>query len=337
MTTEQKLPRQLSLSLAYDMRAPAFGVPVERLYEAAIEQCAWADRIGFESVSLMEHHASPDGYLPSPIVLAAAIAGVTRQIAINLNVVLLPLYHPVKLAEDLAVLDIICRGRLLVTVAGGYREEEYQQFDLDIADRPARMEEGIEVLKRAWSGEPFEWHGHVVHVLPRPAQRPRPRIMMGGASMASARRAARFADGYQPVHPRYYEAYLNELSVLGKELPAAAGRRRGGGGGLCLFISADPEKAWTRLAPHLLHDTNTYAEWAAGGRMPEMAYRAARDLDELRALNVYEVVSPDEAVRLLNERGTATFRPLAGGLDPETAWESLHLLESDVLPRLSDS
>jgi hypothetical protein len=68
--------------------------------------------------------------------------------------------------------------------------------------------------------------------------------------------------------------------------------------------------------------------------MPEMAYRAARDLDELRALNVYEVVSPDEAVRLLNERGAATFPPLAGGLDPETAWESLHLLESDVLPRL---
>jgi hypothetical protein len=71
--------------------------------------------------------------------------------------------------------------------------------------------------------------------------------------------------------------------------------------------------------------------------MPEMAYRRARDIDELRALNVYEIVSPDEAVRLLNERGAATFRPLVGGLDPETAWESLRLLESDVLPNLSVS
>ncbi len=333
--TERQVPRRLSLSLAYDMRAPAFGAPPEDLYAAALEQSAWADRIGFESVSLMEHHGSPDGYLPSPIVLAGAIAGVTRRVTINLNVILLPLYHPVKLAEDLAVLDVIAQGRLRVTVAGGYREEEYEQFGIDIEDRPTRMEDGIAVLKRAWTGEPFEWQGRTVHVLPRPLQQPRPSILMGGASMASARRAARMADGYQPVHPRYYEAYLDELRALGRPSPPVQSRR-GGGGGLCMFISPDPDEAWVRLGPHLLHDTNTYAAWAANGRMPEMAYPAARTVDELRATNIYEVVTPADAADLISERGGCTFRPLVGGLDPETGWESLRLLESEVLPELRE-
>jgi alkanesulfonate monooxygenase SsuD/methylene tetrahydromethanopterin reductase-like flavin-dependent oxidoreductase (luciferase family) len=328
-------PLSLSLSLSYDMRAPDFGGPIEDLYAAALEQCAWADQIGFESVSLMEHHASTDGYLPSPVVLAAAIAGVTRRMAISLNVILLPLYHPVKLAEDLAVLDVISRGRLRITVAGGYREEEYEQFDLDLSDRPARMEEGVAVLKNAWSGEPFEWRGHTITVLPRPSQRPRPQIIMGGASMASARRAARIADGYAPVNRRYYDEYVHELATLGKSQPPNAGRPSGGGG-LFLHISSRPDEAWARLGPHLLHDSNTYAAWAANGRMPEMPYRAFRNVDELRASGVYEVVTPDEAARVLVERGGASFRPLVGGLDPEVGWESLRLLESEVLPRVLD-
>jgi alkanesulfonate monooxygenase SsuD/methylene tetrahydromethanopterin reductase-like flavin-dependent oxidoreductase (luciferase family) len=312
------------------MRAPDFGAPATDLYAAALQQCAWADGIGFRSVSLMEHHASTDGYLPSPIVLAAAIAGVTSRITIHLGVVLLPLYHPVKLAEDLAVLDVISQGRLRITVAGGYREEEYEQFDLDIGNRPALMEEGVALLKQAWTGEPFTWRGHTIQVLPRPAQRPRPQILLGGASQASARRAARIADGYEPVHARYYDAYLRELGA-GAPTP---GQDHAGRGGLFLHVASDPETAWSRLGPHLLHDSNTYAAWAANGRMPDMPYRAFRNVDELRASGAYEVVTPDEAVRLLSERRWASFRPLVGGLEPEVGWESLRLLESEVLPRL---
>ena len=100
------------ISLAYDMRAPDMGAPAVDLYGAAVEQSAWADKLGFGSVVVMEHHATTDGYLPSPIVLAAAIAGATERILIRLSLVLLPLYHPLRAAEDLAVLDLVSGGRM---------------------------------------------------------------------------------------------------------------------------------------------------------------------------------------------------------------------------------
>ena len=135
------------------------------LYAAALEQTAWADNLGFTDVQLMEHHASTDGYLPSPIVLGSAVAGVTSQLAIRLCLVLLPLYDPLRIAEDLAVLDLISGGRLRLTVGLGYRREEYEQFGVDMRRRPSLMEEAVETLKLAWTGEPFDFRGRRVRVL----------------------------------------------------------------------------------------------------------------------------------------------------------------------------
>ena len=97
---------------AFDLRAPAFGTPTREIYAATLDICAWADAIGFDTIGLGEHHASDDGYLPSPIPMAAAIGARTKRIRIRPNVLLAPLYEPVKLAEDLAVLQYICDGRL---------------------------------------------------------------------------------------------------------------------------------------------------------------------------------------------------------------------------------
>src|SRR5262245_15489912 len=323
---------EFSFSLTYDMRAPEFGASAVDLYRAAVEQCAWADKLGFHAVSLLEHHASVDGYLPSPIVLGAAVAGVTERMLIRMSVVLLPLYHPIRLAEDLAVLDLISDGRLRLTVGAGYRPEEYEQFGLDIKRRPSLMEHGVEVLKQAWSGEPFEYAGHTVKILPRPVQEPRPGIALGGSSPAAAKRAARIADDFQPVSPRLYDVYLEELAALGKPVPDRPLRR--GGGGLFFFIAEDPDAAWEAIAPHAMHETNDYAAWASGMRgSPYSAYDSA---DELRKSGMYEVVTPDEAVDLIRERGGASFKPLMGGLDPETGWSCLRLFESNVLPRLQE-
>jgi alkanesulfonate monooxygenase SsuD/methylene tetrahydromethanopterin reductase-like flavin-dependent oxidoreductase (luciferase family) len=326
-------PRDISVSLTYDMRAPDFGRPAVDLYEAAIEQCAWADRVGFDAVALLEHHASVDGYLPSPIVLGSAVAAVTERMLIRMSVVLLPLYHPIRLAEDLAVLDLISQGRLRLTVGAGYRAEEYEQFDLDIRRRPSLMEDGVEVLKRAWSGEPFEWRGHTVRILPRPAQKPRPAIALGGSSPAAAKRAARIADDFQPVGPRLYDVYLEELAALGKPTPGPRPARRGGG--MFFHIAEDPDRAWSQIAPHAMHETNDYAAWAVG--MRGSPYRSFDTADELRESGMYEIVTPDDAVDLVRERGAVSFKPLMGGLDPDLGWESLHLFESKVLPRLRES
>ena len=147
------------LTLAFDMRAPELGANPMSLYAAALEQCAWADSLGFTDVQLMEHHASTDGYLPSPIVLGSAVAGVTSRLAIRLCLVLLPLYDPLRVAEDLAVLDLISGGRLRLTVGMGYRQEEYEQFGVDMRRRPSLMEEAVETLQARLDGRAVRFPG----------------------------------------------------------------------------------------------------------------------------------------------------------------------------------
>ncbi len=321
----------ISLALAYDMRAPELGAPPAALYRAALEQCAWADRVGFSSVVLMEHHASDDGYLPSPIVLASAIAGVTTRMLIRLSLVLLPLYDPIRAAEDLAVLDLVSQGRLRLTVGLGYREEEYAQFGVNMKRRPSLMEEAVETLKSAWTGEPFAFRGRMVRILPRPAQQPRPQIFMGGASPASAERAARIADGYEPLAPRLYEIYLDHLRILGKPAPDDSSRI---GSASYVYLADDPERSWARIAPHAVHDANEYAGWIGNRRGP---FQPVSDPAELRARGIYQVVTPEECVALARATGSLTFKPLVGGLDPEVAWESLQLFADKVLPHLAVS
>lgn len=321
------------VSLSYDMRAPDFGTPASTLYPAAVAQCAWADQHGFTGVTLSEHHASTDGYLPSPIVLGAAIAAATDHLLIRLSVVLLPLHHPLRVAEDLAVLDLVSRGRLRLTVAGGYRPVEYAQFGVDIRRRPSLMEEAIEVLKQAWTGEPFEFRGETVQVLPRPYQRPRPDIMLGGASPATARRAARMCDGYQPLAERLYELYLEELDALGKPHPPP--RRSAEGTPLFVHVSDDPDRDWRLIAPHAMHETTSYAEWAAGAR--GSVYESAVNPDELRSSGRYQVLTPDEAVGLAERTGVLTLKPLMGGLDPDLGWASMELVADQVMPKLQQA
>ncbi len=317
------------LTLLYDMRAPQPGVPADQLYQAAVEQSAWADAHGFAGVTLTEHHATTDGYLPSPMVLGAAVAAVTRQMELRLSLVLLPLHNPLRVAEDLAVLDLISGGRLRLTVGMGYRAEEYEQLGMDIHRRPSLMEEGVEALKQAWTGEPFEYRGRTVQVLPRPAQRPRPAIAMGGSSPASARRAARIADAYQPLAPRLYELYLEELTALGKPAPVDHGAA--GASGYYLYVSEDPERDWARIAPYALFDTNEYAKWIGSRRG---SFTVATDTDALRAMGTYRVVTPEECLELARTERSLTFKPLVGGMEPDLGWEGLHLFADKVLPHL---
>lgn len=318
------------LTLGYDMRAPAFGAPASRLYSAALDQCAWADRVGFAAVTFMEHHASTDGYLPSPVVLASAAAARTRNVIINIALMILPLYEPLRAAEDLAVLDLVAQGRLFLIVGGGYREEEYEQFGLSIDDRPARMEHAIETLRRAWTGEPFDYEGRTVCILPRPHTPGGPPIILGGTSKAAARRAARIGDGFLPSAPRFFETYREELERLGRPVPPPMGYDDVGP--LFVHVTKDPERDWPTIAPHALHEMNDYGRWAKGN--PDHPYRCVENIGALRATGRYLVLTPDECVAHARERGGLFLKPLMGGLDPDLAWASLDLIEAKVLPEI---
>jgi alkanesulfonate monooxygenase SsuD/methylene tetrahydromethanopterin reductase-like flavin-dependent oxidoreductase (luciferase family) len=208
----------VELVISYDMRAPAFGAPARDLYAAALDQVQWADELGFDVVGLGEHHASPDGYNPSPLVLASAMGARTRRIRLRTSVLLAPLYDPIKLAEDAAVTQLATAGRLILGIGGGYRPAEFETFGQRLEERWRAIGETIELLRKAWTGEPFTWKGRRCHVTPRPD--PAPPILLGGASAAAARRAARIADGwFPPLEPRLWAPYREECVALGKADP----------------------------------------------------------------------------------------------------------------------
>jgi alkanesulfonate monooxygenase SsuD/methylene tetrahydromethanopterin reductase-like flavin-dependent oxidoreductase (luciferase family) len=321
------------LNLRYDLRCPPFGkADSAELVRSALEQCEWADRLGFASVILSEHHGSPDGYLPSPIVLGAAIAARTRHLRLVLGALIVPLHDEVRLAEDLAVLDVISGGRIIPVVSGGYVESEFRAFGKQLADRARIMEEIVPFLERAWSGEPFPYRGTTLRVTPRPVQRPRPPIFMGGSTAAAARRAARHADHFMPSLPALFEIYRAERIRLGKPDPGPLPRTTGN----FLFVAEDPDAAWQRIAPHALHETNAYGRWMAeaGTAGP---YVETNDADALRTSGQYPILTPDEVVETARGMGpmdALLFHPLMGGMDPELSWESLRLFERAVLPRL---
>jgi alkanesulfonate monooxygenase SsuD/methylene tetrahydromethanopterin reductase-like flavin-dependent oxidoreductase (luciferase family)/AcrR family transcriptional regulator len=322
------------LTLRYDMRSPEIGAPPERLYRAAVEQCAWAEEHLGASVSVSEHHHCDDGYCPSPLVLAAAIAGATRHMLITVAAAVLPLHDPVRLAEDIAVTDLVSGGRLVVVLVAGYRPVEFAMLGRDYDSRGDALAEGVDLMRRAFTGEQFEHQGRSVLVRPRPAQRPHPPLILGASSPAAARRAARHGDGIMPALPsdEIVDAYLAERARLSR--PAGIVVRAALPFGV--HVTDDPDRAWPIVGPHFLHEARSYAAWEAE-RPGANPYPGPATWEELRDLGFYAVVTPDECVELwesLDDEAGLLLHPLVGGLDPEIGWESLDLFEREVLPRI---
>jgi alkanesulfonate monooxygenase SsuD/methylene tetrahydromethanopterin reductase-like flavin-dependent oxidoreductase (luciferase family) len=323
----------MQLALRYDMRAPAFGASTAELYRASVEQSHWADQRGFATVYLAEHHGAEDGYCASPMIQAAAIAAVTMRLEIHLSALIAVLHNPLRLAEDLATVDIISQGRLAMTLGLGYRPHEYAMFGIDKRKRVQVLEEIIGVLDQAWTGEPFDYHGTTVMVRPTPIRKPRPPIYIGGSSEASAIRAARLGDNYLPAVPSLTDLYEAELRRLGKPVPARPRPK----GPLFLLVSDDPERDWQVVAPHVIYTSNSNAEWARERGVGTTPYPPVKDVADLKASPQFAVVTPDECVQLAEKLGPDSelvFQPLMGGLDPAVGWRSLELFGSEVLPRL---
>ncbi len=201
--------------LRFDMRAPDDGpASITDLYDAAIEMAVWGEQHGAIAIAVSEHHASPDGYLPSPLILATALAVRTKTVGITVAALLVPLHDPVRLAEDMAVLDVLSHGRVTHIAGLGYRPEEYTMFGQSLAERGRRMEMCLEVMREAWTGDEFEFEGRTVRVTPRPTTPGGPPLMYGGGSKAAARRAARFGLGFlaQSWAPGLEQTYYDECA-----------------------------------------------------------------------------------------------------------------------------
>ncbi|MGP4053620.1 LLM class flavin-dependent oxidoreductase [Mycobacterium sp. 4D054] len=317
-------------TLRFDMRAPAGGASADSLYRAAPEMCAWAEQRGCIAAVLCEHHGSDDGYLPSPMVLASAIASRTEKMMLTLTVIL-PFYDPVRLAEDIAVLDLISNGRASYIFGLGYRAEEFAHFGVDIHDRGRLADEKITVLRRLLAGHTVD----SATLTPRPLTPGGPMLMWGGGSVAAARRAGRYglgllANGKVSGMQEAYEAACRAhgfepgLTVLpDRDTPTVC------------FVADDVDHAWDEIGHHLLHDARMYAQWNPGNDT-SAGISAAESVADLRDTSAsHRIFAVSEAVEFVHGGGLLNLAPLCGGLPPEIAWPYLRRVAEVVLPEVS--
>jgi alkanesulfonate monooxygenase SsuD/methylene tetrahydromethanopterin reductase-like flavin-dependent oxidoreductase (luciferase family) len=318
-------------TLRFDMLAPVDGASTSDLYQAAIDMAAWGEEHGCLSALISEHHTSPDGYIPSPLILASAIAARTKQLPIVVGALLLNFYDPIKLAEDMIVLDIVSRGRVSHVIGLGYRPEEYAMFGIPMSERGRVIEQKVIALQRALRGEQFDYEGRAVKVTP-PAFTPGgPRLAYGGHSLAAARRAGRlgldmFAEG---SIDGLLESYQQAARDAGREPGMALIPDRVTP--TSVFVAEDLDDAWDKIGPHMLYDATIYRSWM-GDFMGASSRSESTTIAQMRAENgAYRILTPDQAIAQIKSGIPLLLHPLCGGTPPELAWETLRLVGERIM------
>lgn len=255
---------QVTFGLAYDFRNPdQWKKPYETLYREVLDQVTWAEGLGFRSVWLTEHHFCDDGYTPSPLVVAAAIGAQTQHMRIGTNLIVLPLHDPMRIAEDAATVSILTGGRFSLGVGQGYHEEEFEAFGRKLRNRPSLLEEGIEIIRRAWTGEVVNYSGkrfQVNGVKITPVPENPPPILVGALADPAIERAARLGDGYLDTLNAGGAKYVEALSRVGKD--PADGRIYSL---QWAVIDEDPQRAWSEIGKHSVYQWNEYIGWGVFG------------------------------------------------------------------------
>ncbi|MBX6388785.1 MAG: LLM class flavin-dependent oxidoreductase [Frankia sp.] len=308
-------------------------------YQAGVEMARYADEAGFAMISLEEHHGAENGWSPAPLVNAGLVLGATRRVHVIIQALLVPLNDPLRVAEQLAVLDLASGGRITAVAGLGYRPQEYADAGLDWSKRAALLDECLDAITSAWTGEEFEYRGRRLRVTPMPRSARAQLLWVGGSVKASARRAARLG---LPLCP---PSNLPELEAYYHAQCAA----RGTSGFVVMpppdlsliHVAEDPDKAWAEIGKHFLHEATLYSSWQPPGQT-SAAHSHATTLEELRAEGRYRILTPQECVARAVGDGdtpgapTTVLHPLCGGMPPEEGWKSLRLYVEEVLPRVRE-
>jgi alkanesulfonate monooxygenase SsuD/methylene tetrahydromethanopterin reductase-like flavin-dependent oxidoreductase (luciferase family) len=308
--------------------------PIARsaLYRAAVDMAGWAETRGCLTTVVCQHHASEDGYLPSPVPLAAAMAARTSTLSISVAALLLAFYEPVKLAEDMVVVDHLSQGRVSYVVGIGYRPEEFAMFGVEAKGRGALVEERLAFLKKAFSGEPATIDGRTVVVRPDPFTPGGPLIAYGGGSLPAARRAGRLGLMFiaeKPL-PELEEAYAEAAAAAGVEAPGCVIPTAGVP--LTVFVADDPERAWAEIGKYLLVDAIGYGRWFVGRELSSSVSRATTVAELQAERGQYQILTPDEASALVASGTPLGLQPLVGGLPPDLAWPYLERAVAAISP-----
>src|ERR671916_1421717 len=265
-------PTGPTFGLWYDFRQrPPLG-DYARLYAECLEEIEEAERLGYAGVWLSEHHFVDDGSLPSPLVVAAAVAARTERMTIGTNVLLLPMHHPLRVAEDAAVADLVSGGRFVLGVGQGYVQHEFEVLGFDRKYRPSLFEEGVEIIRRAWEEgrtgyEGKRWHFEDLPFQPRPS--PPPPIYIGAFRDPAIDRAARMADGFlasagggalAETYRRVREA-LARHGRADEEFPFVASG--------VAHVHEDSGRARGDVGPAIAYQRSRYAEWGTDRGEPQ--------------------------------------------------------------------
>lgn len=315
-------------------------IPDPEFYAAMFEQIEYLDRAGFETVWTTEHHFVDDGYLSSVMPMMAAIAARTTRLKVGSFVLLAPFYHPLRLAEDAALIDVISNGRLRMGLGLGYRHEEFDIFQMSRKERLGRTLETIEILKRAWTGERFDFEGKHFNfknarVLPRPISPKGPELLWGGMGPQSIKRCAQLDLGFAcNLGLAAIRQFHDALRKLGKD-PAAYNVVNL----VTVYVADSEDQAWNEVAPGLLYQMELYGKWLSEGGIETSTYRADPEALRKGAIlgppdRVIEQLRQFMAQHPVNEIVLSVQQP---GLDPKLAMRSLKRFGAEVLPKLGKS
>jgi alkanesulfonate monooxygenase SsuD/methylene tetrahydromethanopterin reductase-like flavin-dependent oxidoreductase (luciferase family) len=294
----------VKLGLYFSFRGhPADPTGWAEIYRDSFAQIQLAEELGFDAAWLTEHHFVPDGYSPSVLPIAAAASALTSRIDIGTFVALVPLYHPVRLAEDAATIDVISNGRLILGLSAGYREAEYRGYGIAWDERPGRVDESLAILLKCWTEDHVSFHGKYfdlddVSIFPKAVQLPHPRVHYGGVTPAGHRRGRLFAaNRVKNIALRY------------------------------LYVGETSEQAWADYERSATYVHQTYKQWAAEAGRREHAHNSVWDGD---VRNDFIAGNPDEIAAVI-EAAMAS-----GGdgivVDPEALGDVEHLVIGLALP-----
>ena len=309
------------------------------LYSEALELSERAERLGFDSVWTSEHHFVDDCYMPSVLSVCAAIAARTARVRIGTGVVLAPLIHPLRLAEDAATVDLISRGRLVLGLGLGWREEEFIALGVPLEERVPRLERAITVLRAAGAGELAEG----VAVTPRPAQPKGVPIWIGAGVERAVRRAGRLADGYMAADATPYEL-RQQVRWTREELHSAGRDPEAFTHSIHVATFAwEGDDLWPRIGQNLAYLESKYEDMAvARGRLPPPTPLPPLPAERERELRARAVVgSPAEVAERIREYEAAAdgrlhyiARMYVPGIDSGLQREIMDVFAQDVMPLL---
>lgn len=336
----------VDMGLMFSFRNPAaWRRPFVEVYRDELALIEYAEELGFDTIWLTEHHFADDGYSPSILTLAAAIAARTTRVRIGFNLLLLPLHDAVAVAEDIATLDVLSNGRIDVGLGQGYARHEFAGFGIDPADRLGRFREGLDVLQGLWTNDTFSYTGKHYRVdsaqlVPKPVQQPMPPLWIGATSIPGVRRAGRLGANMLGLANRRLQAEYEQARVeAGFDLDTANVLQLH-----WAYTDDSDDRAWDVAAPHFHHLLSVYAEWlgSADDENNRMQQAMVPPLDELRPAKTFipslfgSAATVAQGVRdsMAAVRTTHLAFGVLPGMDPARTRRHMERLAHEVAPNL---